>query len=93
MLEFLNFPLGIVLGCLAGSVPVWGLIWWLMRRDERRILRRWEVERQLRAVEQAIREERLPEKEWVWLQPYREQQAEITREARRRLGLSEEGPG
>jgi hypothetical protein len=71
-------------------VPVWGLTWWLMRRDERRILRRWDVERQLSAMAQAIREERLPEQERAWLSQSRAQQAEITREARRRIGLPEE---
>jgi hypothetical protein len=66
MLECLNSPLGIALGFLAGAVPVWGLTWWVMRRDERRIRHRWDVERQRRAVEQAMRDERLPEEERAW---------------------------
>lgn len=43
-------------------------------------------------MEQAIDEETLPEDEREGLRRYREQRAEIRREARRRLGLPEEEP-
>jgi uncharacterized protein HemX len=68
---------------LAGVV-----LWWLHRRDQRRL----EVQQQLRDMEQAIYEETLPEHEREWRRQYRAQQAEIRREARRRLGLPEEAP-
>jgi hypothetical protein len=69
-----------------GAVNV--AIWVFNRRDRRR----WEVEEQLRDMEQAIREEGLPDEQREWLRRYREEQAEIKREARRRLGLPEEEP-
>jgi hypothetical protein len=56
---------------------------------------RWQQEdaqrRQLWDLEQSIREERMSEAWRQWHQQYRQRQAEITREARRRLGLPEEG--
>jgi hypothetical protein len=70
----------------AVNVAIWLAIWVMNRRDRRR----WEVQEQLRAMEQAIREESLPEEEREWRRRYREERAEITREARRRLGLPED---
>ena len=56
--------------------------------------RRWQQEqaqrRQLWDMEQQIREENMSEEWRQWHQQYRQRQAEITREARRRLGLAEE---
>jgi hypothetical protein len=56
--------------------------------------RRWQQEqaqrRQLWDMEQQIREESMSEEWRQWHQQYRQRQAEITREARRRLGLAEE---
>jgi C4-dicarboxylate-specific signal transduction histidine kinase len=83
-------PLGVLLAVAAGVVPVcivlWIVMWWLDRRDRRR----WELQAQLREMEQAIYEETLPEHQREWRRQHREEQAEITREARRRLGLPEE---
>jgi hypothetical protein len=89
MVAFLNFPLAIVLVCIVGmlsAVVVWELMGWLNRRDQRR----WEVREQLREMEQAIREEAMPEEERERQRRYRQEQAEVTREARRRLGLPDE---
>jgi hypothetical protein len=62
---------------------------WAHEEAERR--RQWALQEQLRAMEQQIREEQLPEQEREWHRQYRERQREIAREARRRLGLPEEG--
>jgi hypothetical protein len=103
MLEFLNSPLGIVLGFLAGALPVlivfgW-LAWWLNRRDRRRMEQRsdahrreMELQHQLWDMQDQIREENLPEDEREWRRQYRQREAEVKREARRRLGLPEEKP-
>jgi uncharacterized membrane protein YccC len=91
MVAFLNSPLAIVLACIVGMLPavvVWGVMAWLFRRDRRR----WEVREQLRDMEQAIREEVMPEEQREWWRHYRERQAAIRCEARRRLGLPEEEP-
>jgi high-affinity Fe2+/Pb2+ permease len=80
---FLNSPLGAALGTILGLVAAWLIIapiwWWLHRRDERR----W-------AVQAQIREESMSEEWREWHRQWRAQQAEIHREARRRLGLPEE---
>jgi hypothetical protein len=67
-----------------------------VRREVRR-QRRWAAEhrqqvlqQQLREMEAAIREEQLSDAERAWRREYREREAEIRREARRRLGLPEE---
>jgi hypothetical protein len=67
-------------------------IWWLNHRERRRWQqqeaerpRQSALQRQLRELEDQIREERLSEEE-------REERAEIKRQARRRLGLPEEEP-
>jgi hypothetical protein len=82
MSDFVNAPLGIALAFLAGGVPVWLVGWWLNRRDLRR--------QQLWELEQQIREEVLPAEERAWREAYRARQADIKREARRRLGLAAE---
>jgi hypothetical protein len=85
---------------MAGVPPVvivfgW-LNWWLTRRDRRRMgeqnvasQRVRELQRQLWEKEDQIREERLSEEEREWRRRYREEQAAVRREARRRLGLPE----
>jgi hypothetical protein len=75
-----------VLPFLAVSAVIWGVIAWVHRRDRRR----WDLYEQRRDLEQQIYEETLPEEQRAWRQQFRAQQAAITREARRRLGLPEE---
>jgi hypothetical protein len=98
---FLNSPLGAVVGFAAGSLVVYAVViplwWWLDRRERRRWQqqeaerqRQWALQRQLCELEDQIREERLPQADREWRQRYREAQAEVTREARRRLGLPDE---
>jgi hypothetical protein len=93
-----NSPLAVVLGFVGGSAVVllpFLLVQWLVnRRDRRRWAREaaarertWALERQLRELEDQIREEQLSDEERTWRQQYRARQAEIRREARRRLGL------
>jgi hypothetical protein len=79
---------GVLVATGAVSVATWVAIWVVNRRDRRR----WEVQEQLREMEQAIWEEGLPDEQREWLRRYGEEQAEIKREARRRLGLPEEEP-
>jgi hypothetical protein len=79
---------------LARGVAIGGLImgpfivitWWVHRRDHRR----WAVREQLRDLEQQIREEAMSEEQRDWHRQFRQQQADIAPEARRRLGLPEE---
>jgi uncharacterized SAM-binding protein YcdF (DUF218 family) len=59
-------------------------------RDQAGWAQEEEVRRRLWAMEQQIREEQLSEEERARQRRSRAQQAEITREARRRLGLPEE---
>jgi uncharacterized membrane protein YfbV (UPF0208 family) len=73
----------LALAAFALTIPV---LWWMTRRDRRRL----EVQLQLREMEQAIYEETLPEERREALRQYRAEQAEIRREARRRLGLPDE---
>jgi hypothetical protein len=75
------------------SVLIWvamvGLclvIHWLNRRDRRRR----EVQQQIWDMERAICEEMMPDWQREVIQARREQQVEIRREARRRLGSPEE---
>jgi hypothetical protein len=100
---FLNSPLGGVVGFAVGSLVVYAVFiplwWWLDRRKRRRWQqqdaerqRQWALQGQLWELEQQIREERLSEEEHERLRRYREERAEIKREARRRLGLPEEEP-
>jgi hypothetical protein len=90
----------VAVGLLLGWLPEW----WLTRRDQRRWdrgeaarRRQWAEEdrrqalqQQVRELEQQIREEQMSEEERAWHQAYRGRQAEIHREACRRLGLPEE---
>jgi hypothetical protein len=79
---------------LARGVAIGGLImgpfvvitWWAHRREQRR----WAVHEQLMAMQQQIREEAMSEEWRHWHRQWRQQQAEIAREARQRLGLPEE---
>jgi hypothetical protein len=61
---------------------------WQAKQAERR--RQWALQQQVREMEQQIREEAMSEEERHWHRQWRQRQAEITREARRRLGLPEE---
>jgi ABC-type transport system involved in cytochrome bd biosynthesis fused ATPase/permease subunit len=77
--------------------PFLVFVWWLNRRDRRRWAREQAERERQRALqqqvwdlEQQIREESLSEEEREWRRHYRQREAEITREARRRLGLPEE---
>jgi hypothetical protein len=99
---FLNSPLGVVVGFTAGSLVVYAvaipLWWWQIRRERRRWQqqeaerqRQWALQRQLRELEEQIREERLSEEAREWRRRSHEERAEIKREARR-LGLPEEEP-
>jgi hypothetical protein len=92
MMAFLNSPVGVMLGVILGTVvglaPCLVVTWWLNRRDQRR----WELREQLREIEQAIREEAMSDEDRAWWRQYRERQAAIRQEARRRLGLPEEEP-
>jgi hypothetical protein len=69
----------------AGGVPLC-VCAALSERDRRY----WAVREQVREIEQQIREEAMSEEWRDWHRQWRQQQAEITREARRRLGLPEE---
>jgi hypothetical protein len=93
MREFFNAPPGMVLVCVAPVVLLAIVLCWLNARDTRRISRRWEMACQLRELEAQIYEESLPEEERARRRQFREAQAEVTREARRRLGLPEEDDG
>jgi hypothetical protein len=75
-----------VLGFVGFLVGVGGWVWWSIRRERRQT----ELSRQLFEMKQAIREEGLPDDVREELVRQRERQVEITREARRRLGLPED---
>ena len=62
---------------------------WAHEEEVRR--RQWALQEQLREMERQIREEQLPDQERAWHRQYQERQLRIRREARRRLGLPEEG--
>jgi hypothetical protein len=61
---------------------------WAHEEEVRR--HQWALREQLREMERQIREDQLPEQEREWHRQYRAREAEIKREARRRLGLPEE---
>jgi hypothetical protein len=88
MREFVNSPPVSAFAGLAATAPLWLVLWWLNRRDRRR----WELQEQLREMEQAIGEEAMPEAQREWWRQSRGQQAAITQEARRRLALPNEAP-
>ena len=85
-----NSPLAIVLGVLVvplvGLAPILVLQRWWQRRDRRR----WELDRQLRELEDQIWLDSLPDEDRQAIKRGRQQRREIRREARRRLGLPEE---
>jgi hypothetical protein len=81
----LQLAQGVGLGVVL-MLPCAMIMWWVTRRDRRR----WEMRDQLRDMELAIWEESLPDWQREVIQEQRQQQAEIRREARRRLGLPEE---
>jgi len=83
----LNLARGVGIGMVI-MLPLVAIIWWLHRRDQRR----WEPHEQLREMEQVIREETLPDWQREVIQEHRQRQAEIAREARRRLRLPDEEP-
>ena len=83
-------PLGTVLAFGAVNVVIWAGFGVLWRRRERRWRREDLVRQQLWELEQQIREEGMSEDWRAWHRQWRAQQAEIHREARRRLGLPEE---
>jgi hypothetical protein len=90
-------------GLLPVLLLYWLSEWWLTRRAQRdwdrgepERQRRWAEEdrrqalqQQLRELEEATREEQLSDDAREWRRQYRAREAEITREARRRLGLPE----
>ena len=88
MWEFLEAKWVTLAAVLGVNGVIWTAIWWINRYDRRRR----EVREQLFEMEQAIREEGLPDDVREGLVRQREHQAEIRREARRRLGLPEEEP-
>jgi hypothetical protein len=96
MIEWWHAPLAILLAFVVGGLPVWSMAWWCARRDRRwrqprdADARRWERQRQRWAMEAQTREGRLPEAARERWRSAREEAAEVTREARRRLGLPEE---
>lgn len=90
MIEFLYSPTAQGMAVLAVVVLLGVLSMWLDHRDTRRICRRLELQQQLWEIEDQIREERLSEEERERRRRYREEQVEVKREARRRLGLPDE---
>lgn len=85
-----NRPCARVLAVGAVQAVIWSVFGLLWHRRERRWQREEMVRRQLSDMEQQIREEGMSEEWRQWHQAYRQRQAEITHEARRRLGLPEE---
>jgi hypothetical protein len=97
MTDILNSPVGVVIGCLAGSGLLCMLAWWLMRRDQRfwqqRVAedrRQGVLQQQVWDMENQIWDEQLSDEEREQRQQYRAQAAAIHREARHRLGLPAE---
>jgi hypothetical protein len=85
-----NSPLAFIVAVGAVQRVIWSVFGVLWHRRERRWKREEMVRRQLWDLEQQIREEGISEEWRQWHQEYRQRQAEIKREARRRLGLPEE---
>jgi hypothetical protein len=77
--------IGVGLGVMV-MLPGVTLLWWVHHGDQRHR----EVQAQVRAMEQQIREEAMSEEARDWHRQWRQRQADIAREARRRLGLPEE---
>jgi hypothetical protein len=84
----LSFAGGKVIGSLIGDgSSVRERHRWQQQQAERQIT--WALQRQLWEMEQHIREEAMSDEDRQWHQRYRQREAEIQREARRRLGLPE----
>jgi hypothetical protein len=81
----LIIAISVVIG-VGAILPIAVIQRWLRRREQRH----WEVHAQIREMEAAIREEQLSDEERAWRHQWRQQQAAIHQEARRRLGLPEE---
>jgi hypothetical protein len=97
MIEFFTQPIpaGVTL-FLALTVPFWTAFWWLSRRDRRRdaeSMRHWELQQQLWQMERQIWDEQRSDEAREQARQAQARAAEVTREARRRLGLPEEEPG
>jgi hypothetical protein len=86
----LAIALGAITGLLVGLAPALLLTWWLDRRQHRRFVREQKPRRQLWEMERQICEEGMSEEWREWHRQSRQREAEISREARRRLGLPEE---
>ena len=92
MSDVLNSPLGTILVVLTASVAIWLVFGGWPWRERRRWTREDERRQQLWEVEQQIWRESLPDWQREALEKADRTRTEITREARRRLGLPEEGP-
>jgi hypothetical protein len=98
MIEFFTPPIpsGIALW-LVLVAPLWAMLWWMNRRaaaDKRHwdLQRRaWDLQRQVWDMERQIWDERRSDEERERERQVQARVAEIRREARRRLGLPEEG--
>jgi hypothetical protein len=95
MIEFFTQPIpaGVTL-FLALTVPFWTAFWWLSRRDRRRAAeskRRWDLQTQLWEMERQSWDEQHSDEERERARQAEARAAEVKREARRRLGLPEEG--
>jgi hypothetical protein len=85
-----NSPLTGVLAFVAVQAVIWSVFGLLWYRRERRWQREDLLRRQLWEMERQIREEGMSEEWRQWHREYRQREAEIKAEARRRLGLPEE---
>jgi hypothetical protein len=83
---FLSIASCVAIGVVI-MLPFVAIIWWVHRRDQRL----WVVQQQVRELEQQIWERALPDWQREAILESRQRQAEIRREARRRLGWPEEG--
>jgi hypothetical protein len=92
VIDVLNSPLGTILVFLAASVAIWLVFGWWQWRERRRWKREDELRQQLWEVEQQIWRESLPDWQREAIEKADRTRTEIKREARRRLGLPEEGP-
>jgi hypothetical protein len=94
MSEFFTEPVveGLIF-FLVSTVPIWTLIWWVNRRDRRRAAesnRRWALQDQLWEMERQIWDEQRSDEERERQRQAQERIKEVKREARRRLGVSED---
>lgn len=83
---------GVMMAYLVVSVAgVLGVVFCAFAALSERDRRLWAVREQIREMEQQIREESMSEEWREWHRQWRQRQDEIHQEARRRLGLPEEG--